>query len=71
MKVEKKAFFDTVKVSVSDANAIAEAALKRGVNLRVLDGKTVSCFTCQIKAYYKKKRLLLSYVKAYKEILIV
>ena len=49
VKVETKSFFDTVKVSVSDANAIAEAALKHGVNLRVLDGKTVSCFTCQVK----------------------
>ena len=41
-------FFDTVKVKTSNAHAIADAALKSGINLRVVDGNTVSvafCFT--------------------------
>lgn len=42
VKVEGKPFFDTVKVEVPDASAISQAALKKGVNLRVLDKKTVS-----------------------------
>ena len=41
VKVESTLFFDTVKVGVADANAISQSALKRGINLRVLDKKTV------------------------------
>ena len=44
VKVENKPFFDTVKVGVADANAISQAALKRGINLRVLDKNTVCKF---------------------------
>ncbi|KAH7285844.1 hypothetical protein KP509_33G048300 [Ceratopteris richardii] len=42
VKVESKPFFDTVKVGVPDAIAISQAAIKKGVNLRVLDGKTIT-----------------------------
>lgn len=42
VKVKGKSFFDTVKVEVPDASAISQAALKKGVNLRVLDKKTIT-----------------------------
>lgn len=42
VQVEQKPFFDTVKVGVPDAISISNAALKKGVNLRVLDQKTIT-----------------------------
>lgn len=41
-EVQGLPFFDTVKVTVGDAHAIADAAAKNGINFRVLDSKTVS-----------------------------
>ncbi|XP_024517987.1 glycine dehydrogenase (decarboxylating), mitochondrial [Selaginella moellendorffii] len=35
-------FFDTVKVSASNASSLAETAAKEGINLRVLDANTVT-----------------------------
>ncbi|XP_074588850.1 glycine dehydrogenase (decarboxylating), mitochondrial [Curcuma longa] len=40
--VQDLPFFDTVKVHSSDANAIAEEARKNGINLRVVDSKTIT-----------------------------
>ncbi|KAE8735250.1 Glycine dehydrogenase (decarboxylating) [Hibiscus syriacus] len=34
--------FDTVKVTCADANSIADAAYKSGINLRVVDAKTIT-----------------------------
>ncbi|MCO5592691.1 hypothetical protein L7F22_046694 [Adiantum nelumboides] len=42
VKVDGKPFFDTVKVGVPNASAISQAALKKGVNLRVLDDNTIT-----------------------------
>eukprot|EP00250_Pteridium_aquilinum_P021814 c25232_g2_i1 orf=417-3452(+) len=39
---EQKPFFDTVKVGVPDAHAVADAARKKGVNLRVLNEKALT-----------------------------
>ena len=35
-------FFDTVKIKCSDSRAIADAAYKKEMNLRILDSNTVS-----------------------------
>jgi glycine dehydrogenase len=48
VKVENKPFFDTVKVRVADAAATSQAALKRGINLRVLDENTVCMYICVV-----------------------
>lgn len=40
-EVQDLPFFDTVKVKVADANAIADAAHKSSINLRVVDKNTV------------------------------
>jgi glycine dehydrogenase len=42
VEVQDQAFFDTVKVKTSNAKAIADAAVKSEINLRVVDGNTVS-----------------------------
>lgn len=42
VEVQDLAFFDTVKVKCSNAEAIAEAGYKNEINLRVLDSNTVS-----------------------------
>lgn len=47
--VQDLPFFDTVKVSVADAKAIADAAYKEEINLRIVDSNTV-CHTA-IAAY--------------------
>lgn len=44
VEVQNLPFFDTVKVTTADAHAIAAAAAKNGINLRVVDSKTVSLF---------------------------
>lgn len=41
VEVQSLPFFDTVKVTCADANAIAEAAYKKEINLRVVDKNTV------------------------------
>ena len=41
-EVQGLPFFDTVKVKCADAYAIADAAYKSEINLRVVDAKTVS-----------------------------
>lgn len=41
-EVQGLPFFDTVKVKVADAKAIAHAAYKNEINLRVVDSNTVS-----------------------------
>lgn len=48
-EVQELPFFDTVKVKCSDAHAIADAASKSEINLRVVDSNTVSllCFGLQ------------------------
>ncbi|MED6144350.1 hypothetical protein PIB30_014883 [Stylosanthes scabra] len=42
VEVQDLPFFDTVKVKVSNAHAVADAAVKHGVNLRVVDGNTIT-----------------------------
>lgn len=42
--VQDLPFFDTVKVTCSDAKAIAEEAYKNEMNLRVVDSNTVCDF---------------------------
>lgn len=37
-------FFDTVKIKCADAHAIADAAWKNEINLRIVDSKTVRRF---------------------------
>jgi len=44
VEVQDLGFFDTVKVKTSNAKAIADAAVKSEINLRVVDGNTVSVF---------------------------
>jgi glycine dehydrogenase len=44
VEVQDLGFFDTVKVKTSNAKAIADAAVKSEINLRVVDGNTVSGF---------------------------
>lgn len=44
VEVQDIGFFDTVKVKTSNAKAIADAAVKNEINLRVVDGNTVSFF---------------------------
>lgn len=46
VEVQDLPFFDTVKVKTSNAHAIADAALKSEINLRVVDGNTVSVAFC-------------------------
>ncbi|MCH1922840.1 glycine dehydrogenase, partial [Shewanella sp. A3A] len=40
--VQELPFFDTVKVKVADANAIAQEACKNEMNLRVVDATTIT-----------------------------
>jgi len=42
VEVQNLPFFDTVKVKTSNAEAIADAAYKSEINLRVVDRNTVS-----------------------------
>lgn len=42
VEVQELPFFDTVKVKCADAHAIANAAYKFEMNLRVVDSNTVS-----------------------------
>lgn len=42
VEVQSLPFFDTVKVKCADAHAIADAAHKNEMNLRVVDSNTVS-----------------------------
>lgn len=42
VEVQPLPFFDTVKIKVSDAKAVAEAAIKKEINLRIVDGKTIT-----------------------------
>ena len=44
VEVQGLPFFDTVKVKCADAHAIADAAYKSEINLRIVDSKTVSFF---------------------------
>lgn len=44
VEVQGLPFFDTVKVKTADAHAIADAAYKSEINLRVVDSNTVSLF---------------------------
>lgn len=50
VEVQGLPFFDTVKVKCPDAHAIADAAYKKKMNLRVVDKNTVSiiriCSAC-------------------------
>ena len=41
-KVSPDPFFDTVRVDVGDSEKVMQAALKASVNLRQIDGSTVS-----------------------------
>lgn len=41
-EVQDLPYFDTVKIKCSDAHAIADAAVKSEMNLRVVDSNTVS-----------------------------
>ncbi|KAL1353446.1 glycine dehydrogenase (decarboxylating), mitochondrial isoform X1 [Arachis ipaensis] len=42
VEVQGLPFFDTVKVKVPNAHAIADAAVESEINLRVVDGKTIT-----------------------------
>ncbi|PIN02508.1 Glycine dehydrogenase (decarboxylating) [Handroanthus impetiginosus] len=42
VEVQELPFFDTVKVKCSDAKAIADAAYKREINLRIVDNNTIT-----------------------------
>ena len=42
VEVQGLPFFDTVKFKCADAHAIADAACKSEINLRIMDSKTVS-----------------------------
>lgn len=42
VKVEDGPFFDTVKVKCADAKAISDAAVKEGINIRVVDSNTIT-----------------------------
>ncbi|KAK8505280.1 hypothetical protein V6N12_067249 [Hibiscus sabdariffa] len=42
VEVQGLPFFDTVKVICADAHSIADAAYKSGINLRVVDAKTIT-----------------------------
>lgn len=42
VEVQDLPFFDTVKVKCADSQAIADAAYKENINLRILDKNTVS-----------------------------
>lgn len=42
VEVQDLPFFDTVKVKCADSQAIADAAYKNGINLRIVDKNTVS-----------------------------
>ncbi|KAJ6801971.1 glycine dehydrogenase (decarboxylating), mitochondrial [Iris pallida] len=42
VKVEELPFFDTVKVTCADAQAIADEAVKNEMNLRILDSNTIT-----------------------------
>ena len=48
VEVQDLPFFDTVKVTCADAHAIADAASKNEINLRVLDAKTVSVIASMV-----------------------
>lgn len=48
VKVQGLPFFDTVKVNCADAHAIADAAYKNEINLRIVDSKTVSLLFCSL-----------------------
>ena len=48
VEVQGLPFFDTVKVTCSDAHAIADAAYKSEINLRVPDAKTVSVIASMV-----------------------
>lgn len=41
-QVDQNPFFDTLKVGVPDANSICNAAVKKSVNLRMVDQKTIT-----------------------------
>lgn len=61
VEVQGLPFFDTVKVKTSDAHAFADAAIKHGINLRVVDTNTVSLFVSpasiiQLKALWGERR---------------
>ncbi|XP_078428921.1 glycine decarboxylase P-protein 1 [Wolffia australiana] len=40
--VQEQPFFDTVKIKVADAQAVAETANKHGINLRIIDSQTIT-----------------------------
>jgi len=50
VEVQDHPFFDTVKIKTANAHAIADAARKNEINLRVVDGNTVSVAFCCIKS---------------------
>lgn len=51
-EVQGLPFFDTVKVKVADAKAVAETAYKHEINLRVVDSNTVSLIN--VNSYQKQ-----------------
>lgn len=51
-EVQELPFFDTVKIKCSDAHAIADAASKSEINLRVVDSNTVSLLCFAFKGSY-------------------
>ena len=50
-EVQGLPFFDTVKVKVADAHAVANAAYKSEINLRVVDSNTVSFFSVSFTTF--------------------
>ncbi|XP_068653232.1 glycine dehydrogenase (decarboxylating), mitochondrial [Aristolochia californica] len=42
VEVQELPFFDTVKIKCADSKAIADAAYKNGINLRILDSNTIT-----------------------------
>ncbi|XP_015884495.2 glycine dehydrogenase (decarboxylating), mitochondrial [Ziziphus jujuba] len=42
VEVQGLPFFDTVKVKTADAHAVADAAYKSGINLRIVDSNTIT-----------------------------
>lgn len=60
VEVQGLPFFDTVKIKVGDAKAIADAAYKNEINLRVVDNNTVSLTF--INSYQKSWQLVKSHI---------
>jgi len=48
VEVQDLPFFDNVKVKTSNAHEIVDATLKSGINMRVINGNTVSVAFCEM-----------------------